>query len=249
MMLGRMMPQLSNSLIGKVSRLAAVLFVVALVGCSAANGPVAGPDKQFSGGLQGAITGAGAGAATGFQMTAGTGPGAFIGAGFGAVAGGIQGASEDSFEELMIELVRRTRIEEQRAWAHTILNRHYQRRMELFPSRDIFPADMFFEGDSTKLSKAGEILVRELAHLNKDRLPWSRFAISVYVKSKDSESDYAKYLSKKRAVTLGDSFVRFGIEPRRIETRPTIISAPVVIDPKSSPMRYAQAIEFTPLDR
>ena len=55
--------------------------------------------------------------------------------------------------------------------------------------------------------------------------------------------------SQKRAIQMGDEFIRNGIEARRIETRPIIVSTPILIDPEDKPSRYAQAIELIPVDR
>ncbi len=229
--------------------LSSLLTVLLVTGCSPATGPVEGPDKQFSGGLQGAITGAGAGAVTGFQMTAGTGPAALVGAGFGAIAGGIQGASEDNAEEEMMRLSAGTTYQRERAHVQHILNEHYKRRLELHPTRDIFPADLFFEGDSLVLSRQGRALVREIGFLNEKRLPWSRLVVAVYIKSAEGENSYGEILAKKRAIQIGDALIKSGIEPRRIETRPTLMPAPVLIDPHDKPGRYNQAVEFLAADR
>lgn len=223
--------------------------LVVLCSCSAASAPVPGPDKQFSSGMQGALTGAGAGAVTGFQVAAGTGPGALVGAGFGAIAGGIQGAGEDKAEEEMMKLSAGTRFQRERAHVQEILSEHYKRRLELHPTRDIFPADLFFNGDSLSLSRQGQALVREIAYLNEKRLPWSRIVVATYVKSAEGQNDYAETLAKKRAIQIGDMLIKNGIEPRRIETRPTIMPAPVLIDPLDKPGRYNQAIEFIAMDR
>lgn len=230
------------------------------VGCA---GPYAGPDKQFAGSLQGAAVGAGGGAVTGFQLGAGTGPGALVGAGLGAVAGGIQGFAHDRMEENMLALANETREERKRAIVHEILTDQYKRRMELHPTREIYPADLFFSGDDVKLKPGGAAIVRELAQLNKTRLAWSRLVIASYVRSRPStvvnvdtgveasapESAYAKHLSEGRARELVDYFVRSGIEPRRLQTRSVVMSEPILVDPDDAPGRYNQAIEIIPLDR
>lgn len=228
-----------------------VLFLSLCLGCSAANNgePIPGPDKQSSAALQGAVTGAGAGAVTGFQVTAGTGPGAIVGAGFGFISGAIQGASEDFAEEKMIELRQRATREERRAWAQKIIEEHFDKRLELHPTRDIFPADIFFSGDGAKLNNTGDALLETLAALNKNRAPWSRLVIATYVKSAGETNTFAEYLSKKRAIEIGDRLIKYGIEPRRIETRPVIISAPILIDPQDKPARYNQAVEIIAVDR
>ncbi len=224
-----------------------VVLMCLVLGCS--RRPYAGPDKQFAGSLEGAATGAGAGAVTGFQVGAGTGPGAAVGAGLGAVAGGIQGFAFDQQEESLLDLAGRTYEERQRAYAHDILNEHYLRRKELHPSRDIFPADLFFKGDSGVLRGEAKGLVKELAYLNKSRLPWSRLVVAAYVKANDEKSPYAEQLAEQRSKEICDYFVREGIEPRRLEARAVVISEPILIDPQDRADRYNQAVEIIPIDR
>lgn len=234
----------------------ALLSAVLLVGVPAMlaagchpSPPSPGPDKQFSSGLRSAVTGAGAGAVTGFQLGSGTGPGALVGAGFGMLAGGVQGYFEDLNDENLLALRHET--DEARAISHAqeLLNEHYRRRLELHPARDIFPADWFFCGDSVKLRPGADILVREIALMNRQRLPWSRLAVTVYAKSADPESDYGRFLTRERAEALTNQFVISGLEPRRIEARGMLIDAPILIDPFDDPLRYNQAIELIPLDR
>lgn len=221
-------------------------IVLALQACG---GPTAGPDKQFGFGLQGAVSGAGSGAVTGFQLGSGTGPGAAVGAGLGFVAGGIRGLAQDQMEENLLKLSAETQRERKIALAHEILEDHYRRRIELHPTRDIYPADLFFFGDEAKLRKGAGTLVSELAKLNKERLAWSRLAVVAYTQTKDEKSEYATLLAERRARVLSDGLVRAGIEPRRISTRTVLIDAPLLVDPDDAPGRYSQAIELVPLDR
>lgn len=221
--------------------------VVGIVACSSQY--VDGPDKQFVGTVAGAASGAGSGAVTGFQIGSGVGPGALVGAGLGAVAGGIEGALSDASEEQIKQLQQLTDREGEAAWVHSVLARHYQRRLELHPSRDIYPADLFFRGDETQLSQGGKALVRELARLNKERLGWSRLAVAAYVRAADPESAYARHLAERRSREISDLLVMEGIEPRRIETRAVIMKGPLVLDPDDRPERYSQAVELIPVDR
>ena len=220
--------------------------LVGLFGCA---GPYEGPDKQFAGTMQGAATGAGAGAVTGFQVGAGTGPGALVGAGLGAVAGGIQGIVQDKNEEDLLKLSAGTRKEREKAYVQEVLSEHYKRRLELFPTRDIYPADLFFNGDEAKLKSSAIPLVKEIAQLNKKRLAWSRLAVVSYAKASSPESTFAQKLCERRSREIGDYLVLGGIEPRRIETRVVIMDSPLVLDPTDRPTRYSQAIEIIPLDR
>lgn len=226
-----------------------LLVVILLLACSGCAPATPGPDKQFSGILQGAATGAGTGAVTGFQVGAGTGPGALAGAGLGAVAGGIQGAVDDTLEEELLDLARRIKRQQEMARVHEILSEHYQRRLELHPTRDIFPADLFFHGDEYKLKNSAVPLVHELARMNKTRLPWSRLVIAAYARASDPESVFAKKLTERRAQELGDHFIRAGLEARRVSTRAVLIKEPILIDPHDDNNRYNQAVEIIPLDR
>ncbi|MCB0317252.1 MAG: hypothetical protein KDD56_00740 [Bdellovibrionales bacterium] len=226
-----------------------IVICIIFVACSPSNKAIPGPDKQGSGALEGAVVGAGTGAITGAQVSAGTGPGAFVGAGVGFVAGAIQGYAADSLEDQVAELQAKTDYERKVAFAHETLNEHYEKRIDLHPARDIFPADLFFFGDSYKLRPSAEILVEELAKLNKERAPWSRLLITCYVKSSDPKSDYARSLAEKRSKELGIYFVRAGIEPRRVKTKAIITKSPLVVDPLDDPARYSQAIELTQIDR
>lgn len=218
-----------------------------LFGCS--SDPVPGPDKQGGGELSGAITGAGAGAVTGFQLGAGTGPGAIVGLGLGAVAGGIQGAAQDWYEEDMLALAAATSIERRRAIVHEILAEHYRRKAELHPTRDIFPADLFFYGDTVKLRPGADSLVYELARMNKERLPWSRLEVIAYARSNDPRSTYGRHLAEHRSKEICNYLIRGGLEPRRVIAKATLIDQPVLEDPVDVPGRYNQSIELVAVDR
>lgn len=226
-----------------------LLLIASSVVCSCYPQYSPGPDKQFEGTVSGAATGAGAGAVTGFQFASASGPGALVGAGIGAISGAIQGASGDLTEEQQYQLNQKIYREQQVAYAQNVLSEHYRRRAELHPSRDIFPADLFFYGDEVKIRPEAIAVLNELAKLNKNRLPFSRLAIAVYAKANDNDSSYAQHLTERRARELVDYFVRAGLEPRRLSTRPVVVSAPVLVDPHDKPERYAQAVEFIAVDR
>src|SRR5262249_53960994 len=135
------------------------------------------------------------------------------------------------------------------AWAHEILSDQYKRRLELHPSREIYPADLFFYGDQAKLRHGAEPLVREIANMNKQRLPWSRLVVASYARSTGEKSDYALQLAQRRSRELVNQFVHAGLEPRRLIARGVVIDAPVLIDPNDDPMRYNQAVEIIALDK
>ncbi len=222
-------------------------LLIAISGC--AQKPVEGPDKVFQGEAIGVLEGAGAGAVTGFQVGAGAGPGAAVGAGLGAVVGAIRGLAQDGVEETDIRVARDVKQQREVAIAQEALADHYKRRIELHPTRDIFPADLFFRGDSTKVCPSGVHILREIAKMNEFRLPYSRLVVAVYVKSSDAESPYAIHLSEQRSRAIVDQLVRSGVEPRRLQTRAVVVDAPVLIDPLDNPTRYNQAVEIIPADR
>lgn len=219
-----------------------------LLGCS--RQPVEGPDKAFSSTAVGALEGAGAGAVMGFQMSAVTGPGVAIGAGFGAAAGMIHGVVKDQFEENEIATAAKLRETVRRTSAQEALAAQYQRRMALHPSRDIYPADLFFSGDSAKMCAKGVGIIQEIARLNEYRLPYSRLVVAAYAKSiGNSDTSYVQHLTDRRSREVVNQLIQAGVEPRRLETRSVIIDAPLVIDPKDDPTRYNQAIEIIPIDK
>ena len=226
-----------------------LILIPLVISLSACAGYRKGPDKQGAGIVSGAITGAGTGAVTGLHLGAGTGPGAAVGAGLGAVAGGVRGMIQDWAEEDLAELREQAKTEQEVAFAQKVLTEHYERRINYHPARDIFPADYFFSGDEVSLKPEAIGLVRELARLNKKRFPWSRLIIATYVKSVEDRTDYAEHLSLRRSREIGNYLVRFGIEPRRIETRGVIITEPIVVVPNEDPRRFSQAIELIPVDR
>lgn len=207
------------------------------------------PEPLASSTFMGAATGAGAGAVTGFQLGAGTGPGAAVGAGFGAVLGAVNGMLSERLEYQMKLLEAETNKERERAYAHQIIKEQYERRLKLHPTRDFYPADLFFYGDEVTLRPKACLLLEEIAKLNKERLPWSRLVVANYVLSTDDDSTYAKYLSQKRSQVIINELVRLGIEGRRLVSRGVIVKEPVLLDPQDYPLRYSQAIEFIPLDR
>jgi outer membrane protein OmpA-like peptidoglycan-associated protein len=230
------------------SFLIVALALLSGVGCS--RQPVEGPDKMFSGTAVGALEGAGAGAVMGFQMSAATGPGAAIGAGFGAAAGAIHGAMRDELEETQMETGVKIRAAQRRASAQEALASHLRRRMALHPARDIYPADLFFDGDSAQVSPRGVSVIGEIARLNEYRLPYSRLVVAAYAKSVGGpDGTYAQHLTDRRSRAFVNQLIKAGIEPRRLETRSVILDAPLVIDPKDESTRYNQAIEIIPVDR
>jgi outer membrane protein OmpA-like peptidoglycan-associated protein len=214
----------------------------------------AGPDKQGGGTLQGVATGAVSGGITGAQIATTTGPGIWIGAGLGAVAGAAQGMAADSMEQDQRRLGREIYQEAEISKAHQILAEHYERRLRVHPTRDIYPADYFFNTDERSLNEVSKALVEELARLNKDRLAWSRLRIINYIKSNEIGSSstvnaYATQLALDRSKAIMNEFVANGVEPRRIEALAMIVDRPLVLDPEDSLGRFNQAVEIIPIDR
>ncbi|MCB0345748.1 MAG: hypothetical protein KDD66_11570 [Bdellovibrionales bacterium] len=233
----------------KIHLPAACVAFAMLTSCTPASpAPYPGPDKQAAGTIYGAMLGAGAGAVYGAQVSAGAGPGAAVGAGFGAIYGMAAGIGIDALEEDQLRRDEELVEARERSWVQSILAEHYERRLELHPNRDIFPADLFFVGDEVRLRPDAKVLVQEIARLQKRRLPWSRLVIASYVTARDEDSDYAAFLNRNRADEIATEFVRAGIEPRRIKTRSMTIPEPILIDPHDSPQRYRQAIEIIPVD-
>ncbi len=227
------------------------LFVLLSVlgGCSPfSDEPIPGPDKQAVGTAKGLATGMGAGAIIGAEISAGTGPGAVLGAGFGALFGMFSGLGIDLLEEDQLRRQDEQNYLRQVAWVQEVLSEHYTRRLELHPNRDIYPADWFFESDTSTLKPESKVLVREIAYLTRRRMPWSRIVVAAYNTSRDPESQYANYLTNKRAEEIALQFVKYGIEPRRVSTKSVITDEPLLIDPYDSVSRYRQAIEIIPLD-
>ena len=199
--------------------------------------------------MSGAVMGAGTGAMTGFQLGGVTGPGAAIGAGFGAAVGAVQGAGQDQIEDQMFDLADATQRERATSVAQEILADHYARRLELHPTRDIFPADIFFRSDTSAIRPSGRYVLDEIARMNKERLTWSRLVIASYVKAHDPQSSFALDLAQRRSKEIVNQLVHAGLEPRRLEARGLVISEPVLLDPNDDPLRYSQAVEIIPVDR
>lgn len=211
--------------------------------------PKPGPDKQGLGVIYGTMLGAGSGAVTGFEVAAASGPGAWVGAGFGAIYGMISGMGLDALEEDQLRRLSEEQAMREQAYAQEVLAEHYARRLELHPDRDIYPADVFFDSDGVTLRDDAALVIRELARLSHQRMPWSRLVITAYVTSQDEDSTYASYLTERRAEAIALNLVRSGIAPQRLATRAVTLAEPVLVDPYDQPDRYRQAIEITPIDR
>lgn len=224
----------------------AFLACCSFFGCSSGRPPDPGPDQQARGILSGAAVGAGSGAVFGAQVTAGAGPGAVVGAGLGAVFGAIQGAAGDLLEDEEIAQLREVERLKIQLWVQEVLAEQYERRLRVHPGRDIYPAELFFDGDSKTLSCRNKLLTREIGRRLSGSMPWSRILVSSYMTSSEPNSSFAKRISDDRAQEIALQLVKSGIEPRRILTRGVVLSQPLVEDGVRPP--YRQAIEFLPVD-
>lgn len=223
------------------------LIAFVLIGCTGK--VVRGPDKSGLAMARGAAIGAGTGAVTGFHVAAASGPGVAIGAGLGAVAGAVNGAFSDLEESEVAKLKQEIEDEQERASTHHLLAEQMERRLRMHPTREIYPADIFFEGDEVTLSKQGHSIVKELSRINKTRKPWSRIIVAAYVKATDPESNYAKHLSEKRARNIGDDLIRSGIEAHRVLTRAVVLDQPILVDPQDESDRFSQSVEIILIDK
>ncbi|MDD7472610.1 MAG: hypothetical protein SPJ04_06120 [Bdellovibrionota bacterium] len=228
-----------------MKRIILLSIFLSLISCS----PKHEPETVVSNTFMGAATGAGAGAVTGAQLSAGTGPGAAVGAGFGAFLGAVNGLLSERLEYQMKVLEAETNKEKARAYAQQIIKEQYERRLKLHPTRDFYPADLFFYGDEVTLRPNACFLIEEIAKMSKERLPWSRLVVTNYVVASDDDSSYAKHLSRKRSQAIVNELVRLGIEGRRLVSRGVSVREPVLLDPDDYPLRYSQAVEFTAIDR
>lgn len=208
-------------------------------------------DMQELEGLRGALTGGISGAITGAQLSGATGPGALIGASLGAVSGSIRGAGLDTIERSL--LMNRELLSELKGTtiAQDFLKDHFRKRIELHPGYDLYPADVFFEPASGKLSPLGLAIATEIAKINEHRKDWSRLGVISYVvghKKQNENTVFSYDLTNKRALAIANQFIRSGIEGRRVLAIGKVVEKPVLVDPIDTPTRYAQAIEIRLLD-
>ncbi|MDD2941853.1 MAG: OmpA family protein [bacterium] len=211
--------------------------------------PVEGPDKQASGMLMGGALGAGSGMVITHNLAMSGTRGFITGGSLGVLYGFFAGIGIDLLEEDQLQQIAEIDALSQKLWVQSLLAEHYDRRLRLHPNRDVFPADYFFQSDGSTLTPYSEILVKNLAELNRDRLPWSRIVVASYTTSSDPESPYAHYLSTKRAESIARGLIRYGIEPRRVATKAMTLTEPILIDPQDNPDRYFQAVELIFIDK
>ncbi len=229
-------------------RICSILFLSLLTSSRAHQGPKAGPDKQGFGLFTGALFGAASGAVTGAQFSSATGPGAWIGAGFGAIWGSLHGLGLDFLEEEDLRLFEILAEREDDVWAQYAFLEHLELKKDLFPNRDIFPADNFFQGDGVTLSEEGRILSKYLAKNIFNKQSFSRIQVTSYIQTRDPLAPFTNHITKKRAQAIALEFAQNGIEPRRVVLQTVTLGSPLVDDKYDSFHRYSQAIEFSLLD-
>ncbi len=223
-------------------------FALFFSACSGSTKPIAGPDKQGLGLITGGLLGAGSGMITGAQLSAPSGPGVVIGALFGAVWGSLHGLGIDLIEEEELRLLEEVDRLHEDIWVQNVLLMHYEKKNEIHPDRDIFPADEFFIGDRVQVSRSGKLLARAIARKYMMANPSSRVLITSYQASHGEDSFYSSYLGKRRAQAIAREFVSAGLEPRRFVLKSVRLGSPLVDDPYDIPARYTQAVEFSLLD-
>ena len=224
------------------------IILVLLSSCADYSRPIPGRDKQGAGLISGALLGAGSGALTGAKYSSTMGPGMWMGAGVGAMWGALQGLGLDLLEEEDLKILQEVALTQDEVWAQYALLEHYETKRDLYPGRDIFPADVLFEGSSVNLNSKGEAIVQGMVQALSEKYPSSRVEITVYQVSKDKNSAFASFLGRRRGNAIARALVKIGFEPRRMVMKSLLLDQPLVIDPYDSPDRYLQAVEFALLD-
>lgn len=178
---------------------ASLLAVTLLAGCAAWEGQ--------SRTVKGGVYGAGAGAATGAAIGAivGGGKGAGTGAAIGAVVGGIGGSLIGNYmdrqaQQMQQVLDRQDRLE--------------RRGEEIYMS---LSSDILFTSGSAALAPGADDKLREVAGILQ-QYPRTMVEIVGHTDSVGSES-MNQVLSERRAASVRDALVRWGVAPNRILTR------------------------------
>lgn len=199
--------------------------------------------RQQEGALGGAATGALAGMVTAVHSGAAYPPAAAIGAGFGAIAGGVKGYFADQLEARYAILAKEKDHQKALLQAQLIVLSQLEQRKKLHPTRDIYPADLFFLGDEHKLRDGAEAIIEEIAIINKERFSWAPLVVASYVQA-GKNSEFAEHLAADRAKVIANKLIKYGISPRRVQASPVVIDQVLLLDPEDRPDRYSQAIEF-----
>ncbi|HWP67644.1 MAG TPA: OmpA family protein [Candidatus Limnocylindria bacterium] len=178
---------------------ASVLAVTLLAGCEAWQGQ----SRTVKGGVYGAGAGAATGAAIGGILGGGkgAGKGAAIGAVVGAVGGSLIGNYMDRQARQMQEVLdRQDRIE--------------RRGEEIYMS---LASDILFTTGSAALQPGADDKLQDIAGVMQ-QYPRTIIDIVGHTDSVGSES-MNQVLSERRAASVRDALVRYGVSPQRIMTR------------------------------
>ncbi len=192
---------------------------------------------------------AGGGALAGAKLGVGALPGAGVGLASAALISAIQSFVINRTDDSLLRLENSLKTAKYSSTGQQLLLSYWEIRNKYFPSRDIFPAEFFFEVDSTNLSSLGKGLLQEIYLLNKDRFPWSRFGIISYVTTTDDRNNFSKDLAVKQVRVIGSYLISLGLNPRRVSASASLTDRPLVQtnDPNIDKM-FFNAIEFVPLD-
>ena len=209
---------------------------------------VPGPDKAGAGLVEGAALGGASGVILSNALGSAAFPALAIGAGLGATFGMISGTGADIVEEESIAQRLEFAALKAETSAQSKLAEHYHTRIRLHPSRDIFPADQFFDSDTSKLSAEGKDLSILIGKVIGSERPWSRILVATYVTSKGEDNQFALQVTKKRAEAIGQAFLEAGVDPRRVVAKGFPLDKPILRDNSDKYGRYNQAVEFILLD-
>ena len=178
---------------------AGLLAVTLLVGCEAWQGQ----SRTVKGGVYGAGAGAATGAAIGGILGGGkgAGKGAAIGAVVGALGGGLIGNYMDRQAQQMQQVLdRQDRLE--------------RRGEEIYMS---LSSDILFTSGSAALAPGADDKLKEVAGILQ-QYPRTIIEIVGHTDSVGSES-MNQVLSERRAASVRDALIRYGVSPSRIVTR------------------------------
>lgn len=177
---------------------------------------------------------------------------AAIGVGVGVASAGllsaIQSYAVSRVDESLLKLESDVAFLLKSAVGQQIIVSFLDVKQKYHPNRDIFPASVFFNPDSTTLSFEGQSLLTEIYNLNKNRAPWSRFGIISYVTTSDKNNEFSNDLVIRQTKEIGNYLLRLGLNPRRITLLGAFTDRPIVNAPPEIQSEYFNCIEFVPLD-
>jgi outer membrane protein OmpA-like peptidoglycan-associated protein len=178
---------------------ASLLAVTLLAGCAAWEGQ----SRTVKGGVYGTGAGAATGAAIGAVLGGGKGAakGAAIGAAVGLVGGSLIGNYMDRQAQQMQQVLDRQDVLEKRG-------------EEIYMS---LSSDILFTSGSAALAPGADDKLREVAGILQ-QYPRTMIEIVGHTDSVGSEASN-QVLSERRAASVRDALVRYGVSPARIVTR------------------------------